>query len=142
MNELLQQILDRKLIFSQMKGYQRKFIEGLSVIATLNHQYCDNKNEKQAEKLTRLLVRLSLPAPCIGVNFYFHTSLWFLQRFYEAFIKPFEAPQRSVKKNIYIFLSVRPGSRWEALSLSGSPMKKKFNVIRKIADDDSVFNQV
>ena len=58
----------------------------------------------------------------------------------KAFIKPFEAPQRSVKKNI--FFSVRPGSRWEALSLSGSPMKKKFNVIRKIADDDSVFNQV
>ena len=28
------------------------------------------------------------------------------------------------------------------LSLSGSPMKKKFNVIKKIADDDSVFNQV
>ena len=59
----------------------------------------------------------------------------------KAFIKPFEAPQRSVKKKIFFF-SVRPGSRWETLSLSGSPMKKKFNVIRKIADDDSVFNQV
>ena len=36
----------------------------------------------------------------INLNFYFHTSLWCLKRFYEdlkAFIKPFEAPQRSVK---------------------------------------------
>ena len=130
-----------------MKGYQRKFIEGLSVIATLNHQYCDNKNEKQAEKLTRLLVWLSLPAPCIGVNFYFHTSLWFLQRFYEG-LKGLKGLHKTLwgspekcKKKIFFF-SVRPGSRWETLSLSGSPMKKKFNVIRKIADDDSVFNQV
>ena len=40
----------------------------------------------------------------IELNFYFHTSLWCLKRFYEglkAFIKPFEAPQRSMKnKNL------------------------------------------
>ena len=39
----------------------------------------------------------------IKLNFYFHTSLWCLKRFYEgfkAFIKPFEAPQRSVKIKI------------------------------------------
>ena len=40
----------------------------------------------------------------INLNFYFHTSLWCLKRFYEgllkAFIKPFEAPQRSVKIKI------------------------------------------
>ena len=39
------------------------------------------------------------------LNFYFHTSLWCLKQFYEgmalkAFIKPFEAPQRSVKIKI------------------------------------------
>ena len=38
----------------------------------------------------------------IKLNFYFQTSLWCLKRFYEglkkAFIKPFEALQRSVKK--------------------------------------------
>ena len=40
----------------------------------------------------------------IELSFYFDTSLWCLKRFYEgikAFIKPFEAPQRSVKnKNL------------------------------------------
>ena len=39
----------------------------------------------------------------IELNFYFHTSLWCLKRFYEglkAFIKPFEVPQRSVKIKI------------------------------------------
>ena len=38
----------------------------------------------------------------INLNFYFHTSLWCLKMFYEslAFIKPFEAPQRSVKIKI------------------------------------------
>ena len=39
----------------------------------------------------------------IKLNFYFHTSLWYFKRFYEpfkAFIKPFEAPQRSVKIKI------------------------------------------
>ena len=36
----------------------------------------------------------------IKLNFYFHFSLWCLKKFYEglkAFLKPFEAPQRSVK---------------------------------------------
>ena len=36
----------------------------------------------------------------IKLNFYFQISLWCLKRFYEAFIKPFEAPQRSVKIKI------------------------------------------
>ena len=52
-------------------------------------------------------VRLTLKDPFISescivikieLNFYFHTSLWCLRRFNEgAFIKPSEAPQRSVK---------------------------------------------
>ena len=55
-NALLQQILDRKLIYCQMKGYQRKFIEGLSVIATMTHNFYDANENKPADKLTRLLV--------------------------------------------------------------------------------------
>ena len=55
---------------------------------------------------------ITLPVPCITessieikikLNFYFHTFLWCLKRFYEglkAFIKPFDAPQRSVKIKI------------------------------------------
>ena len=40
-----------------------------------------------------------------NLSFYFHTSLRCLKRFYEAlkaFIKPSEAPQRSVKINIQV----------------------------------------
>ena len=40
----------------------------------------------------------------INLNFYFHTSLWYLKRFYEGLKglhkKPFEAPQKSVKIKI------------------------------------------
>ena len=39
----------------------------------------------------------------IKLIFYFHTSLWCLKGFmkaFKAFIKPFEAPQRSVKIKI------------------------------------------
>ena len=36
----------------------------------------------------------------IELNFYFHTSLLCLKRAFKAFIKPFEAPQRSVKIKI------------------------------------------
>ena len=44
----------------------------------------------------------------IKLNFYFHTSLWCLNRFYEGLIKPFEAPQRSVTiKNELIFISTQ-----------------------------------
>ena len=54
----------------------------------------------------------------IKLNFYFHTSLWCLKRFYEgllkALIKPFEAPQRSVKK-INLIFSIRPGLEREGL---------------------------
>ena len=52
-------------------------------------------------------VRLTLKDPFISescivlkieLNFYFHTSLWCLRRFNEdTFIKPSQAPQRSVK---------------------------------------------
>ena len=41
----------------------------------------------------------------INLNFYFHTSLLCLKRFYEglkAFIKPFEAPQKCVKIKISV----------------------------------------
>ena len=52
---------------------------------------------------------LILPVPCISescieikiqFNFYFHTSLRCLKRFYEGLHKTFEAPQRSVKIEI------------------------------------------
>ena len=55
---------------------------------------------------------ITLLVPCITessieikikLKFYFHTSFWCLKRFYEGlktFIKPFEAPQRSVKIKI------------------------------------------
>ena len=52
---------------------------------------------------------LSFPAPyisesCIKIkvnlDFYFHTSCWFLKRFYGSVIKHFETPQRSVKIKI------------------------------------------
>ena len=39
----------------------------------------------------------------IKLNFYFHTSLWCLKRFYETFMKPFEAPQRCENKNLNQF---------------------------------------
>ena len=51
---------------------------------------------------------LTLPVPsisesCIEIkikfNFYFHTSLWCMKAF-KALMKPFEAPQRSVKIKI------------------------------------------
>ena len=41
----------------------------------------------------------------INLNFYFHTSLWCLKRFYESLkglYKPFEAPPRSVKTKIKV----------------------------------------
>ena len=68
--------------------------------------------------------KLTLPIPCISESciktninlFFFHTSLWCLKRFYEGlkslhktfktFIKPFEAPQRSVKKKFKLMFSL------------------------------------
>ena len=45
------------------------------------------------------------------LNFYFHTSLWCLKRFYEGLKglhKPFEAPQRIVRVKIYFnFISIQ-----------------------------------
>ena len=41
----------------------------------------------------------------IKLNFYFHTSLWWSKGFmkaFKAFIKPFDAPQRSVKIKIWL----------------------------------------
>ena len=59
------------------------------------------------------LVNPSRPNPGrrekIKLNFYFHASLWCRKRFeaFKAFIKPFEAPQRSVKIKInLIFISI------------------------------------
>ena len=44
------------------------------------------------------------------INFYFYTSSWCFRKIYKsqiAFIKPFEAPERSVKmKNLYHFSPV------------------------------------
>ena len=58
-------------------------------------------------------LNLTLPVPCISesfieikikLNFYFHISLWCIKRFYYGllglYIKPFEAPQRSLKIKI------------------------------------------
>ena len=74
---------------------------------------------KQIIPYKKFLYFLPLPPHCISencikrkinVNFCFHTSLWFIKRIYEglkAFIKPFEAPQRSAKVKIYVnFLSL------------------------------------
>ena len=54
----------------------------------------------------------------IKLNFYFHTSLWCLKGFMKAlkaFIKPFEAPQRSMKIKILTFFFLRPGLGLEGL---------------------------
>ena len=50
----------------------------------------------------RLSRALGVPIE-LGLNVYFHTSLWCLRRFedFKDFIKPFEAPKRRVKiKNL------------------------------------------
>ena len=79
---------------------------------------------------TRIYIGLTLPVlyileSCIKINislnFYCHTSLWCFKRFYEGhkdlhktfwgtFIKPFDAPQRSVKIEFKLIFSLRPGS--------------------------------
>ena len=38
----------------------------------------------------------------INLNFYFHTSLWCLKKSLKAFIKPFEALQRSAEIKIWV----------------------------------------
>ena len=62
----------------------------------------------------KMLPNLTLPAPCISEscikiktnwNFYFNFSWWYLKRFMKAlkaFIKPFQAPQRSAKIKISV----------------------------------------
>ena len=70
--------------------------------------------------MNNVMVNPSRPNPGrrekIQLNFYFHISLWCLKRFFEglcgaskgfikalkAFIKSFEAPQRSAKINILL----------------------------------------
>ena len=58
--------------------------------------------------MTKQNINSSRPNPRqrkkVKLNFYFHTSLWYLKRFYEgkAFIKPFEAPQRSAEIKIQL----------------------------------------
>ena len=54
----------------------------------------------------------------INLNFYFHTSLQCLKRFFkafQAFIKSFEAPQGSVKIKFKLLFSLRQGSERERL---------------------------
>ena len=59
----------------------------------------------------------------IDLNFYFDTSLWLLRRFYEGFIKSFEAQQTSVKKYFKLILSLFLGSKWEGLSFNELMLK-------------------
>ena len=51
-----------------------------------------------------ILSFLMRPSEKINLNFYFHTSLWCLKKFYEGLKAPqgtaFETPQRSVKIKI------------------------------------------
>ena len=58
---------------------------------------------------------LTFPLPCISescieikvkLNFYFHTSLWFLEKFYEG--QPFEAPQRIAKFFFFFLIGIHP----------------------------------
>ena len=69
---------------------------------------------------------LTLKVPCISescieikikLDFYFHTSFWCIKRFYESTIKPFEAPQRSVKRKFNLIFSLCPGLRRKGLIL-------------------------
>ena len=68
-----------------------------------------------ANQLTSIPLNLSYATTCISescikikinLNFYFHTSLWCLKRFYEgfkSFIKHFEAPQRNMTIKIEVY---------------------------------------
>ena len=59
------------------------------------------RNKIMIRNLVPKSISPSCPNPgrreMVKLNFYFHTSLWCLKRFLKAFIKPFEASQRSVK---------------------------------------------
>ena len=75
-----------------------------------------------------ILQRLTLPAPCIfescieikiNLNFYFHTSLWCLKRFYEGLKglhKTFrDTTTKCENKKFKLIFSLRPGSGREGL---------------------------
>ena len=81
--------------------WEQLFWKNLRTAASLNrlcqpfclYQHCSN--------YYLINWHLTLNVPCISescieikikLNFYFHTSLWCLKRFYKAFIKPFETP--------------------------------------------------
>ena len=78
----------------------------------------------------------------IKLNIYFYTSLWCLKRFYEglaskgfikAFIKPFEAPQRSVKiKFNSIFISIQLSEMNGSLRVK-QEKQLKFTQLRKMS---------
>ena len=79
---------------------------------------------------------LTLPALCISescikikiiLNFYFHTFLWCLKMFYEAFIKPFVAPKRSVKIKIWVNFFSSSGIGTERVKIILMKPNKKAN---------------
>ena len=67
---------------------------------------------------------LAIPAPCISesyikrkinLSFYFHTSLWCLKVLWRP-LRPFEAPEISVKIKIEVNFLSSPGSEREGLT--------------------------
>ena len=67
---------------------------------------------------------LPFPPPCIlesrieikvNLNFYFHTYLWYLKRFFEGLHKIFWSKE-VWKQNFNLIFSLRPGSGREGLS--------------------------
>ena len=42
----------------------------------------------------------------VNLNFHFHTLLWYMKRFYKAFIKPFEAIEELVNVIFYLTLKI------------------------------------
>ena len=113
-------------LFSQIFDFFLVMTLVIKIEKTWIHWPCVHKMAKY---------KLTLPIPCISESciktninlFFFHTSLWCLKRFYEGlkslhktfktFIKPFEAPQRSVKKKCKSMFSFCPWWERERLKL-------------------------
>ena len=108
----------------------------------LNHSYVSNdvfdafyvdyiEFEKYVDEIS-----LTLPAPCIleicrkmkiNVNFYFHTSLWYLKRFYEGLQglhKTFWGNTKKCENKCKLIFSLRPGSGWEGLNIKNAVCEK------------------
>ena len=118
------------LQFYNCNKFTLQFAKCEAIIRTLNyiisslHLWKRNNNLRGCELQIRIqylgycIYYITLPVPYISgscsktkiyLNFYFHTSLWRLKGFMKAFkvfIKPFEAPQRSVKIKIYVNFSL------------------------------------